>query len=40
MSVDRDEKDTVSFVVKDHIAWVSFDRPEKRNCMSPKLNAA
>ena len=35
---EREEKDTVSFVVKDNIAWVSFNRPEKRNCMSPKLN--
>ena len=24
--------------MKDNIAWVSFNRPEKRNCMSPKLN--
>ncbi len=35
---DRAEKDTVSFEVKDGIAWVKFNRPEKRNCMSPKLN--
>ena len=35
---ENEEKDTVSFVVKDNIAWVSFNRPEKRNCMSPKLN--
>ena len=38
MSTDRAEQDTVSFAVKDNIAWVSFNRPEKRNCMSPKLN--
>ena len=29
---------TVTFVVKDNIAWVSFNRPEKRNAMSPALN--
>src|ERR1700684_3127772 len=35
---ERNEKDTVSFTVTERIAWVSFNRPEKRNCMSPKLN--
>lgn len=34
----KDEKDTVAYVVAGGIAWVSFNRPEKRNCMSPKLN--
>jgi trans-feruloyl-CoA hydratase/vanillin synthase len=29
---------TVSFDVQDGIAWVRFNRPEKRNCMSPSLN--
>jgi trans-feruloyl-CoA hydratase/vanillin synthase len=38
MSSDRSEQDTVAFVVNDNIAWVSFNRPEKRNSMSPKLN--
>ncbi len=38
MSNERAEKDTVAFQVNDQIAWVSFNRPEKRNCMSPKLN--
>ena len=38
MSNSSDQKDTVAFTVKDNIAWVSFNRPEKRNCMSPKLN--
>ena len=38
MSNERAEKDTIAFIVKDNIAWVSFNRPEKRNCMSPKLN--
>jgi feruloyl-CoA hydratase/lyase len=34
----RSEADTVSSSVRDGIAWVKFNRPEKRNCMSPKLN--
>lgn len=35
---ERAEVDTVTCTVQDRIAWVSFSRPEKRNCMSPKLN--
>jgi trans-feruloyl-CoA hydratase/vanillin synthase len=35
---DRLEEDTVSVVVENRIAWVKFNRPEKRNCMSPSLN--
>ena len=35
---ERTEGDTVAYTVEDGIAWVSFNRPEKRNCMSPKLN--
>ena len=35
---DRLEEDTVSCKVENRIAWVSYNRPEKRNCMSPKLN--
>lgn len=38
MSPEQLEKDTVAFVVEDRIAWVSFNRPEKRNCMNPRLN--
>ena len=34
----REEKDTVAYRIVDGIAWVSFNRPEKRNCMSPSLN--
>src|SRR5882757_4598316 len=30
--------DTVAFEVRDGIAWVTFSRPDKRNCMSPQLN--
>jgi feruloyl-CoA hydratase/lyase len=29
---------TVAYDVADRIAWVRFNRPEKRNCMSPTLN--
>jgi feruloyl-CoA hydratase/lyase len=35
---ERLEEDTVAYKVENGIAWVSFNRPEKRNCMSPKLN--
>ena len=35
---DRAEEDTVSYRIEGGIAWVKFNRPEKRNCMSPKLN--
>ena len=34
----RAEEDTVDYEVVDGIAWVRFNRPEKRNCMSRKLN--
>ena len=37
-AAERTEADTVAFEVRDGIAWVNFNRPEKRNCMSPKLN--
>jgi trans-feruloyl-CoA hydratase/vanillin synthase len=36
--VERAEEDTVACEVLDRIAWVKFNRPDKRNCMSPKLN--
>jgi len=35
---ERAESDTVACEVEGGIAWVKFNRPEKRNCMSPKLN--
>ncbi len=38
MTTERAEEDTVAYEIKDGIAWVKFNRPEKRNCMSPKLN--
>jgi trans-feruloyl-CoA hydratase/vanillin synthase len=30
--------DTVTFTIENRIAWVKFNRPEKRNAMSPALN--
>ena len=38
MSSERPESETVAYEVRDGVAWVRFNRPEKRNCMSPKLN--
>ncbi|SCB31712.1 p-hydroxycinnamoyl CoA hydratase/lyase [Rhizobium multihospitium] len=38
MTTEHPEKDTVAFTVEAGIAWVSFNRPEKRNAMSPTLN--
>lgn len=35
---ERLEEDTVAYTVENRIAWVNYNRPEKRNCMSPKLN--
>jgi trans-feruloyl-CoA hydratase/vanillin synthase len=35
---ERAEEETVACSVRDGIAWVKFNRPEKRNCMSPGLN--
>ena len=34
----RSEAETVAVRVQEGIAWVRFNRPEKRNCMSPALN--
>jgi trans-feruloyl-CoA hydratase/vanillin synthase len=31
-------QDTVAVEVESGIAWVSFNRPDKRNCMNPTLN--
>jgi len=33
-----DDKDVVSVRIEDRIAWVKFNRPNKRNAMSPTLN--
>jgi len=38
MSTIRAEIDTVAYSIEDRIAWVKFNRPEKRNSMSPALN--
>lgn len=32
------ETNVVEYVIENRIAWVKFNRPEKRNCMSPTLN--
>jgi trans-feruloyl-CoA hydratase/vanillin synthase len=37
-SAKRADGELVAFDVRDRIAWVKFDRPDKRNSMSPKLN--
>ena len=34
----RPEEETVRYDVVDGVAWVYFNRPDKRNCMGPKLN--
>ncbi len=33
-----DDSTVASYRIADGIAWLSFDRPDKRNCMNPKLN--
>lgn len=38
MAKERSEEETVDYSVEGRIAWVKFNRPEKRNCMSPRLN--
>lgn len=38
MNIERTEEQTVSCTVEHRIAWVKFNRPEKRNAMSPQLN--
>ncbi len=38
MTTDRSEEETVAYNIEGGIAWVKFNRPEKRNCMNPKLN--
>ena len=38
MSVDPSEVETVAWSVEDGVAWVRFNRPDKRNAQSPRLN--
>jgi trans-feruloyl-CoA hydratase/vanillin synthase len=38
MTIDPVEESTVAYAVEDGVAWVKFNRPDKRNCMSPRLN--
>ena len=35
---NHSDNDTATYEIRDRIAWVKFNRPEKRNCMSPTLN--
>jgi trans-feruloyl-CoA hydratase/vanillin synthase len=37
MSIEKEE-DTVVYSIEAQVAWVRLNRPNKRNCMSPKLN--
>lgn len=34
------DNNVVAYTVENRIAWLKFNRPEKRNCMSPTLNRA
>ena len=34
----NDSDDVAKYRISDGVAWLSFNRPEKRNCMSPNLN--
>jgi trans-feruloyl-CoA hydratase/vanillin synthase len=34
----NDNDDVAKYRIADGVAWLSFNRPEKRNCMSPNLN--
>ncbi|WP_311268783.1 enoyl-CoA hydratase-related protein [Sphingobium sp. WCS2017Hpa-17] len=36
--VEQTELETVAYTIENGIAWVSLNRPDKRNCMSPRLN--
>ena len=31
-------ENVVEYIIENRIAWVKFNRPEKRNCMNPALN--
>ena len=38
MTVANDTTDTVTYTIDQGIAWVFFNRPEKKNAMNPTLN--
>ena len=38
MTSYKDRWDTIKVIIEDGIAWLYFNRPDKRNCMSPTLN--
>jgi trans-feruloyl-CoA hydratase/vanillin synthase len=40
VSESPETQELVTVEIVERIAWVSFNRPEKRNCMSPALNRA
>ena len=33
-----DGREPAKYHIENGIAWLSFNRPDKRNCMNPKLN--
>ena len=33
-----DDPNVAKYTIENGIAWLSFNRPDKRNCMSPNLN--
>lgn len=35
---ETSQQGTVAYDIVDNVAWVRFNRPDKRNCMSPTLN--
>jgi trans-feruloyl-CoA hydratase/vanillin synthase len=38
MMSETSQQGTVAYDIVDNVAWVRFNRPDKRNCMSPTLN--
>ncbi|WP_144098414.1 p-hydroxycinnamoyl CoA hydratase/lyase [Croceicoccus sediminis] len=38
MTLTTTESGTVAYEIVDGVAWLYFNRPDKRNCMSPTLN--
>jgi trans-feruloyl-CoA hydratase/vanillin synthase len=40
VQVVTDQSDVVAYKVENRIAWLSFNRPDKRNAMNPPLNRA
>ena len=38
MTPEQFDDETVTFEITERVAWVKFNRPDKRNAMSPRLN--